>query len=121
MNPTADLKNDRQMGPVSIGRGTYWQNGRFITDVFPGNHLKIGRYCSIGPDVRIVAGGGHVMTFASTWPLDHFLKGATSGGRTDPPPHTTDIGSDVWIGAGAQIGGGVKIGHGAVIGGAPLS
>ena len=74
---------------------------------------KVGRYCSIGPGVKIGL-GLHPVDGLSTSPYiynqDLFKK------RRKEDFSTVEIGHDVWIGANALIMGGVKVGSGAVIG-----
>ncbi|WP_157798770.1 CatB-related O-acetyltransferase [Chryseobacterium geocarposphaerae] len=81
---------------------------------------KIGKFCSIGPNVRIAPGKHPTHTFASTHPsiysnpynlLKNFSKEDIFEYKKD-----VVIGNDVWIGANAIILNGVKIGDGAIIG-----
>jgi acetyltransferase-like isoleucine patch superfamily enzyme len=115
-----DLENDRVLGQVSVGRGTYWDDStRFVT-YHPGESIHIGRYCSIAAEATIFAGGDHRPELASTWPFDNFLRNLPNPTRTYRQTARTRrgtiIGSDVWIGQGAHVAGGVEIGHGAVVG-----
>lgn len=106
---------------ASIGRGTY---------IGPRSKLdtcKIGRYCSIGPDVLVLPGAHPLDGRLSTHPC--FYSTLRQAGFTYVDQQSFDeisfcdsrneviveIGSDVWIGARVIIVGGVKIGHGAVI------
>ncbi|TXN42681.1 CatB-related O-acetyltransferase [Methylobacterium sp. WL7] len=81
-----------------------------------GFKLKMGRYCSIGPAVKILLGGDHRTDWISTYPFNviypdfNWIKGH---------PHSrgnVSIGNDVWLGANCTILSGVSIGDGAVIG-----
>jgi len=110
-----DIENDRVIGAVSIGRGTYLGMTRFQTYI-PSERIEIGRYCSIADDVCISGGGQHHPELPSTWPFDNFLLNQENPTRSYKQVRTTVIGSDVWIGDGAYIGGGVCVGHGAIIG-----
>lgn len=82
--------------------------------------LTIGKYCSIAADVEIYVGrqGRHTTDFLSTYPVG-LVHGPMAPGDTSSA-HQGDlsvrIGSDVWIGRGAQIMAGTTIGDGAVIG-----
>jgi acetyltransferase-like isoleucine patch superfamily enzyme len=82
--------------------------------------LTIGKYCSIAADVEIYVGkqGRHTTDFLSTYPIG-LVHGPMAPGDTSAA-HQGDlgvtIGSDVWIGRGAQIMAGTTIGDGAVIG-----
>ena len=105
----------------SLGRGSY---------VGPNSQLrccKVGRYCSIGPEVLVLSGTHPIDDKISTHPCFYSLK--KQAGFTYVTEQSYDeflfcrpdgkyfveIGSDVWIGARAIILGGVRIGHGAMI------
>jgi acetyltransferase-like isoleucine patch superfamily enzyme len=80
-------------------------------------HVVVGAFCSISPEVRIIGGGEHVTTRASSFPLNARLfdpERRNSPDAIDKGP--TVIGNDVWIGFGATILAGVTVGDGAVIG-----
>jgi len=101
-------------GDISIGRGTY--GCPHIQAFHPSDKVSIGRYCSIGPEVLILAGGGHRTDLPSTYPFrKKFHPGAEN--RDVVSKGAVVIGHDVWIGARALILSGVTIGHGAVIAG----
>jgi acetyltransferase-like isoleucine patch superfamily enzyme len=80
--------------------------------------LKIGKYCSIAPEVKIFLGGNHRIDWVTTypfsaleeWPEAHNIEGhpATKGDVV--------IGNDVWLGYESVIFSGVTIGDGAVVG-----
>lgn len=81
-------------------------------------NCKIGKFCSIAPEVRIGL-GSHPVDRISTYP--GFYSKHASGVKhfhtdesIDEHPSTT-IGNDVWIGTRAIIPGGITIGDGAVI------
>ncbi|MBV8962278.1 MAG: CatB-related O-acetyltransferase [Hyphomicrobiales bacterium] len=81
--------------------------------------LTIGRFCSIADHVEIFLGGNHRAEWVTTYPFPAFPARWPRVPRVDPvAPGRGDvnIGSDVWIGAGAAILSGVSIGHGAIIG-----
>lgn len=69
-------------------------------------NVKIGNYCSFGPDVHI---GGLQHSY---WWYTTSLRIAYGKGVVE----RTIIGNDVWIGAGCIIKQGIKIGDGAVVG-----
>jgi acetyltransferase-like isoleucine patch superfamily enzyme len=89
--------------------------------------VTVGRYCSIAPDVRFTL-ESHPVDWVTTSPAlygDGYMietyardRGAilASPSATAPRIEHTEIGNDVWIGAGAIIRSGVKIGDGAIIG-----
>lgn len=108
---------DRALPPfVELGHRSYLGRGvRFLTWTSE-ERIRIGRYCSIAPNVTISCGGNHSTDLVSTYPFEVFFFGATHPTRTFRSTRDTMIGSDVWIGEGAAVSGGVHVGHGAVIG-----
>lgn len=93
-----------------------------VPAVFPyyaRTRLRIGKFCSIAPQVVILLGGNHRVHWVSTYPFTYFLDEWPEG--KGMPSHATSegdvvIGNDVYIGQGAFILSGVTIGDGAVIG-----
>ena len=89
---------------------------------------RIGRYSSIGPNVRCIFGRHPSSQFVSTHPsffsltppvnlqltekqrFEEFPKPKDQKGR-----YTISIGNDVWIGANVSIMDGVSIGDGAIV------
>jgi acetyltransferase-like isoleucine patch superfamily enzyme len=103
---------------VIIGKHTYgWQS--MAVDVYEGCEMvkvHIGKYCSIGPNVRIITSGIHPTDWVSTFPFRSRFN--LPGKFKDGMPSTKGdiiIGNDVWIGTEVMILSGVKIGDGAVI------
>jgi acetyltransferase-like isoleucine patch superfamily enzyme len=88
---------------------------------------KIGRYCSIAPNVHVVVGNHPISKYVSTHPLLYSTKkfaGLTylhDSGYNEYSYTSSDkkwlceIGNDVWIGQNVLIINGCKIGDGAVI------
>jgi acetyltransferase-like isoleucine patch superfamily enzyme len=78
--------------------------------------VTIGKYCSIGNNVRFIINGNHDMRAFSTFAFSLMLGWREAGfnhwGKEDPI-----VGNDVWIGADAVIYSGVHIGDGAVVAG----
>lgn len=108
--------------PASLGAFSYVRS-----NLRPNVH--IGRYCSIGADIRWLA-DDHPLDWATSSPVfydPHPLQGirpylvderrvsAFPLKPFDKRPGDVVIGNDVWIGDGAAIAGGVTIGDGAVI------
>lgn len=105
----------------SFGVGTYIGDGSLI------KQTKIGRYCSVGPNFRIVAGNHPTSKFVSTYPA--FFKGVEFCGLkfcdrklfeeytyTDTQNEwLCNIGNDVWIGDSVSILNGITVGDGAII------
>jgi acetyltransferase-like isoleucine patch superfamily enzyme len=104
----------------TVGRATFISAGSSLP------YCRVGRFCSIGRNVRVVAGVHPTSVFASTSPV--FFSSARQTGVTFTPTSLSDdtvyvepgvyckIGNDVWIGDNACIMSGVSIGDGAVIG-----
>lgn len=91
------------------------------------SHTKVGRYCSIGPEVKIVAGNHPTREYVSTHPTFYSKHKFVGMGFSDEEifeeysytdeqkKYWVEIGNDVWIGAGATIINGCKIGDGAIV------
>lgn len=102
------------MSNVSIGCGTYFaENSVFF-------NCSIGRYCSVGPNVRIGLGVHPSQTIVSSSPAFYSKTEVSPASFADKNYFESSIriiiGSDVWIGYGATIKDGVTIGDGAIIG-----
>lgn len=78
----------------------------------------IGKFCSIGPEVRIGL-GIHPLYLKSTYPgfytNSEYYRVEKQYDFTGEEYKQVEIGHDVWIGARATILDGVKIGDGAVV------
>jgi virginiamycin A acetyltransferase len=99
-----------------IGDHTYGQP-RVLDPEF--SKLRIGRFCSIGPNVTIVL-GNHRTDLVTTYPfktLAHLWPTAASGEDDHTAKGDVVIHDDVWIGANSMIRSGTEIGPGAVIAG----
>ena len=85
------------------------------------DNTRLGKFCSIAPDVRVGLAGHPTKDVISTYPA--FYSSDNSGCakkiRDDSILHEktpkTIIGHDVWIGANAIIPGGIEIGTGAIV------
>ena len=118
--------NNRVIGTAelygcNVGKGTYIQHG----SVF--KQTKIGRFCSIGPYVRVVDGNHPTSDYVSTYPA-LYRKGKFCGldyganSKFEEYSYTDkeekwlcEIGNDVWIGDSVLIINGCKIGDGAIV------
>lgn len=85
--------------------------------------LRIGAFCSIGPNVTIVL-GNHRSDLVTTYPF-RAIAGLVGGGLWGSamgaePDHTTRgdvvIGDEVWLGANSTVLSGVTIGTGSIVG-----
>lgn len=91
------------------------------------NKTKIGRYCSIASNVKIIAGNHPTSRYVSTHPI--FYNNKVLSGLSIKSTNVFDeysyadkserffcvIGNDVWIGEDVKIINGVTIGDGAII------
>lgn len=91
-------------------------------------HCTIGKYCSIGPDVKCVFGKHPTSKFVSTHPAFFSIQKQVGFSYTneqlfeeyetpsDPEgKFQITIGNDVWIGAGATLMDGVTLGDGSIV------
>lgn len=95
---------------VTVGKNTY--GGINVMTYNKEASLKIGQYCSVGPNVCFVLSADHYLDKISTYPfkvkcLNEPQEGVSKGDII--------VDDDVWIGYGATILSGVHIGQGAVI------
>lgn len=105
-------ENNCTFGEYTYGRPAVFQFGE-------GAQLKVGRFCSIANDVKILLGGNHRKDWVTTYPFPALSEDwPEAGGIVGHPATRGDIviGNDVWIGYGATILSGVRIGDGSVIG-----
>jgi acetyltransferase-like isoleucine patch superfamily enzyme len=82
------------------------------------NYCQIGKYCSIGADVKIGL-GKHPISRVSTSPIFYSNKNSLGikivEGSDFKEFEEVKIGNDVWIGSNAIVMGGITIGDGAII------
>lgn len=102
------------MSDITVGTGTYFaENSVFF-------NCSIGRYCSVGPNVRIGLGIHPSRTLVSSYPAFYSKTKVSPVSFADKNYFKSSvrvtIGNDVWIGYGATIKDGVTIGDGAIIG-----
>ncbi len=98
------------MNLVTVGKMTY---GEIYVSSFSRNYyLRIGNYCSIGPEVLFLLSSDHRMDLPSTFPFSVKCFGENNEAISKG---NIVIEDDVWIGARAIILSGIHIGQGAVI------
>ncbi len=116
-NPDARFEGFSQHRPgLFMPLGAY----SYCRSFFP-HVARIGRYCSIGEDVKVM-GNNHPVSFVSTSPV-FYRRGRARAWQSDRAVFPAfddlgpeiEIGNDAWIGDGALLAHGVRIGTGAVI------
>ncbi len=118
MNASVEVTAKPAIPPgVVVGRHSYGHDELTFRIFMHGARIEVGAFCSIGPEVRILAGSEHHMTRATTFPLRALLFDPSKGNAEDAIDRgTTVIGNDVWIGLGTTVLSGVIVGDGAVVG-----
>ena len=114
-------------GKNSLGERTYLSHtslgyGSFVGFNSEFSNCKIGKFCSIGSNVRVVS-ATHPTEMVSTYPAfysDTYEVSFVSKSKFKEHLVTQDgfeceIGNDVWIGDNVLIKGGLNIGDGSVI------
>lgn len=101
-----------------VGRNTYIrENSKLI-------NCKIGKFCSIASEVKVVALSHPSSIFVSTCPSffstlkqngQSFVDNNLYNEHLTIDGYDAIIGNDVWIGTNAVIKGGIKIGDGAIV------
>lgn len=106
---------------VSIGYGSYIGPNCFLSST------RIGRYCSISAELKIIRGNHPTKQFISTHPSFYSKENITDlkyidNSKFDEYKYSlpdekiaVSIGHDVWIGWGVKILEGCTIGNGAVL------
>lgn len=101
------------MERVKAGKHTYGE--LHILSYLPEiEHLEIGSYVSIAPDVHFILGGEHQTETLFTYPL----RSVTTGNHTPEDAQSKGaiiVEDEAWIGYGATILSGVRIGKGSIV------
>lgn len=79
--------------------------------------VKIGKFCCIAENVKILVDGNHITNWITIFPFEIYAEGFPGPiDRSTGKEMDIIIGNDVWIGMDALILPSVSIGDGAVIG-----
>ena len=97
---------------VEVGRETYGELK--IISKNDQSKLKIGNFCSIGPEVTFILNDEHELHNISTFPFK--ARTLRSGSPEAGSKGGIVIGDDVWLGFRSTILDGVSIGQGAIVG-----
>lgn len=95
---------------VVVGRYTY--GGLKVLTFGEGYRIRIGDFCSIGPNVLFVLKADHESKYISTYPFKVKVLNEDYEAKSKGDIIIKD---DVWIGANVTILSGVTIGQGAII------
>lgn len=104
---------------VSIGIATWAGTPPVLRPHHAGNRITIGKFCCLGQNVTVFAGGDHPMHLLTQHHLKLYLGVGDFAEWSSVCPdneETTTIGNDVWLGDGCMVLSGVTVGDGAVIG-----
>ena len=129
---TVFLKNIVKAENIFIGDYTYyddskdpleWEKNNVLFNYpFFGDHLIIGKYCSLAEGSLFVMGAAnHRLSSITTYPFN--VMGGVWRERSTPHidelPHKGDIvvGNDVWLGHKSVVMPGVNIGDGSIVAG----
>lgn len=99
-------------GNLSIGEHTYGIPTVYVSD--RADHVRIGRYCSIAPEVVMVPGGVHAMHAPSTFPFRERWNLLDSDGL-EGGGGSIVIEPDAWLCTGSLILSDVSVGVGGVV------
>lgn len=106
-------RDNLNISGVEIGEFTY---GLPIIQKWTNKYnLKIGKFCSIAENVKILLDGNHRIDWVSTYPFGDIFKDIPLNPGHPAGKGDMEIGNDVWLGIDVLILPGVKIGDGAVI------
>jgi acetyltransferase-like isoleucine patch superfamily enzyme len=101
------------MKNVALGNFTYVAYGSNILNT------KIGKFCSVGSNVKCGLGSHPSKVFVSTHPIfyspDRQSQVSFADKKYFEEEEAIEIGNDVWIGSNVLIMNGIKIGDGAIV------
>ncbi|PMO71086.1 CatB-related O-acetyltransferase [Vibrio splendidus] len=114
-----NIMSRTQIKESEIGFGTYIGEDCLL------NRVKVGRYCSIGSNVKVLINDHPTQQYVSTHPAFYngshpLMRKLKLNFHQVKKNYITDfevnIGSDVWLGTDVIIMSGVNVGDGAIIG-----
>jgi acetyltransferase-like isoleucine patch superfamily enzyme len=114
-----NLKKEIEINAAEVGEWSYGNPQIYRWDHI--SKIRIGKFCSIGPDVKFLIGGEHQTNWITTSPLasdafNHSFPYCSKIKNFATSKGDLIIENDVWIGAFAVIFSGVTIGNGSIIG-----
>ena len=106
---------NQQLTISGVEIGDYTYGTPKITKFTNKYKVKIGKFCSISANVRILLDANHHIDWVTTYPLSLMLGAVPNNYNHPIGKGNVIIGNDVWIGRDVLIMSGVTIGDGAVI------
>ena len=107
------IYNNVRLYEVELSDFSYVADGSQLT------RTRIGKFCSIGPNVKSGLGLHPSHTFVSTHPVFYSTRKQAQISFADKDYFQenvfSEIGHDVWIGANVLIMDGIRIGNGAIV------
>lgn len=128
INRKSKFEGKNFVGNNTVVIDTYMGYASYISENAVLKKCKIGRFCSLGPNINCIFGKHPTKTFVSTHPA--FFSTKSQVGFTyaseqlfeeyAPSPDKSNnysiiIGNDVWMGFGVKLMDGVIIGDGAIV------
>ena len=108
------MKQNRKYKNYEIGEWSYGDPNVLLGRTH--GQLRIGKYCSIGPNVDFVLVSDHRTDFVTTYPFSVLFEKFKNLKGYPRLRGDINVGNDVWVCYGATILSGATIGDGAVIG-----
>lgn len=99
------------VGKYSLSAGKISENSISSDEL-----IRVGNYCSMGRNLTLIMGNGHIPDSTTNYSIRQSLFGDTS----HVIKKKIEMGNDVWIGDNVTIIGDAKIGNGVVIGACSL-
>ena len=101
---------------LSVGKYSYGLDRNCFVGLSRETPVRIGMYCSFGPNVKIFLNSDHPINLVSTFPIKTLVKQKSPWPNLDVVSKGgVEIANDVWIGANSLIMSGINISNGAVI------
>ena len=101
---------------LSIGKHTYGLERNSFVGLDISCPVKIGKFCSFAPEVKIFLNSDHPTNLPSTFPFKTLLLQETPWPNRDAVTNgSVCIGNDVWVGTRSMLMSGITIGDGAII------
>ena len=124
VNGNSTFEGKNRIGKFSRVYDCYLGMGTYVASCSRLYKMKIGKFCSIGEEVKCITGTHPVEKLISTHPCFYsdstafgkkFCKNIFKEYKEVSDGYLYEVGNDVWIGSRVSILQGIKIGDGAII------